>query len=210
MQKRVVWISVGLAFVLWYVMFVERPFNFWWMMSFSTALLSLITLWVGRPLLPRSEWTMANVLLGIGSAIVLYFIFWLGHHALILMEQWMPGLLQNRAANLGAIYANRGELPAQWVALLLFFPIGFGEEFYWRGLVQKYFSKRFSRWVGFLLTALLYTAVHVATGNVVLLLAAVVCGLYWGALYAWRGQLLPVLISHMLWDPFIFIVRPIM
>ena len=209
MQKKVLVFSIVLAFVLWYVMFVVKPLNFWLMMSFSTTLLSLIVLWIGQPFSERGEWTWTNAFIGIASAFVLYAIFWTGNHMLILGEQWMPSLFSGRPEKLAAIYGNRGALGPHWVALLLFFPIGFGEEFYWRGLVQKHFAGKVGRWRAFLLTTFLYTAVHFATGNVVLLLAALTCGIFWGGLYAWRGQLFPVLLSHMLWDPFIFILQPI-
>jgi uncharacterized protein len=209
MQKRVLIFSILLAFVLWYVMFVIKPLNFWLMMSFSTALLSLIVLWIGTPFNKPGEWTWTNAAIGIFSALALYGIFWTGNQMLILGEKLLPGLFSSRPENLAAIYGNRGALAPHWVALLLFFPIGFGEEFYWRGLVQKHFSCTLGRWRGFFLTTFLYTAVHFATGNFVLLIAALTCGLFWGALYAWRGCLFPVLLSHMLWDPLIFILQPI-
>ncbi|HNW59517.1 MAG TPA: type II CAAX endopeptidase family protein [bacterium] len=209
MKKAAFYLAIALAFVLWYVMFVLRPFNFWLMMAFSTSLLSLIVLWIGKPFATEGEWRWSNIAIGVASALVLYGLFWIGNQMLILGEQLLPQFISGRPANLAAIYGNRGSLAPHWIALLLFFPIGFGEEFFWRGLVQNRFGARLGRWRGFMLTTFLYTAVHFATGNYVLLLAAVTCGLFWGALYAWRGALLPVLISHMLWDPFIFVLFPI-
>ncbi|MBS1238114.1 MAG: hypothetical protein H6R37_1358, partial [Deltaproteobacteria bacterium] len=50
-KRRGLWGSIGLAFVLWAVMFVLRPFNFWVMLTFSTSLLSAIAFVLGRPLL---------------------------------------------------------------------------------------------------------------------------------------------------------------
>jgi hypothetical protein len=93
--------------------------------------------------------------------------------------------------------------------LLLFFPIGFGEEIFWRGYVQRGFAEKWSGRRAFILTTLLYTAVHLPTGNTVLIAAALTCGLFWSGVYFATGRLLPVLISHMLWDPAIFIVWPI-
>ncbi len=209
MKKAVFGFSIALAFVLWYVMFVLRPFNFWLMMACSTSLLSLIVLWIGKPFAAKGEWRWSNVVLGIASALVLWGIFWVGNQVLMFGERLLPQFFSGRPENLAAIYGNRGQLAPQWIALLLFFPIGFGEEFFWRGLVQNRFATRLGRWRAFFLTTFLYTAVHFATGNLVLLLAAVTCGLYWGALYAWRGALLPVLISHMLWDPLVFVLFPI-
>ncbi|HOT96026.1 MAG TPA: type II CAAX endopeptidase family protein [bacterium] len=209
MKKGVFYFSIALAFLLWYVMFVLRPFNFWLMMAFSTSLLSLIVLWIGKPFAEKGEWRWSNVLIGVVSALVLYGVFWIGNQVLVLGERLLPQLISSRPENLASIYGNRGSLAPHWIALLLFFPIGFGEEFFWRGLVQNRFSTRLGRWRAFFLTTFLYTAVHFATGNLVLLLAAVTCGLYWGALYAWRGALLPVLISHMIWDPLIFVFFPV-
>ncbi|MCX5878747.1 MAG: CPBP family intramembrane metalloprotease, partial [Deltaproteobacteria bacterium] len=59
------------------------------------------------------------------------------------------------------------------------------------------------------LTTLLYTAIHLPTGTPVLILAALTCGLFWGGFYWATGSLVPVLVSHMLWDPFIFVILPI-
>jgi uncharacterized protein len=209
MKSRVIWLSVALAAMLWYVMFVVRPMNFWLMMAFSTSLLTLITLAAGRDLFVPGEVNWKNIGLGLASAGVLYLIFFAGNQALKLVEEIFPRLIDNRTGHLNAIYANGEQGSRLLVALLLFFPIGFGEEFFWRGLVQKHFSRRWSRWTGFLVTTAVYTAVHIPTGNPVLILAALVCGLYWGGLYAMTGRLVPVLVSHMVWDPFIFVFLPI-
>jgi membrane protease YdiL (CAAX protease family) len=58
------------------------------------------------------------------------------------------------------------------------------------------------------LTALLYTAVHLAGGNIMLVLAAALCGVFWGWLYLrFRSPLLNI-ISHTLWDLLVFVVLP--
>jgi membrane protease YdiL (CAAX protease family) len=31
----------------------------------------------------------------------------------------------------------------------------------------------------------------------------------WGGLYLWSGSIVPVLISHMIWDPLVFIILPL-
>jgi membrane protease YdiL (CAAX protease family) len=43
----------------------------------------------------------------------------------------------------------------------------------------------------------------------VLVLAAVVGGAFWGALFAWRGTLVAPLISHALWDLAIVVWCPL-
>ena len=189
-------------------MFNIRPFNFWLMMTISTILLSAISFCFGGPSFRWEECTLKHVIAGLAAAAVLYGIFWLGHHILVLINEY-TGMLPQRAENLNAIYANKENVPSSLVGLLLFFPIGFGEEVYWRGFVQRYFQGRHGKWTAFFITVVLYTGVHVPTANPVLILAALVCGVFWGGLYVCTGSLIPVLISHMVWDPFIFIIFPI-
>jgi uncharacterized protein len=204
-MKKCIWLSLLAAYILWYVMFVLRPLNFWLMMSASTLLLSGITLTCGS--LHKTDWqlTTRDLFIGIGSSLALYGVFFIGNELLQLVQDMVP---MNRGENIAAVYANRGALPPALVAALLCFPIGFGEELFWRGFVQKHFSAP-SPVRGLIITTLLYTAVHLATGNPVLLLAALVCGVFWGGLYALTGSLPAVLISHMLWDPLIFVFFPV-
>jgi hypothetical protein len=201
--------SVGLAFVLWFVMFVLQPLNFWVMLTFSTSLLSVVAFALGRPLIPSREFTAKNVLVGVLLAALLYAVFYLGNRFLLLVSRLFPSLLSDPARDIASVYANLGGLSPSVVAFLLFFPIGFGEEIFWRGFVQRRFRERGSATPAFVLTTLLYTAIHVPTGNPVLILAALTCGLFWGGFYWATGSLVPVLVSHMLWDPFIFVIFPI-
>jgi membrane protease YdiL (CAAX protease family) len=203
------YLSILLAFALWAIMFLLRPLNFWLMLSFSTSLLGGIALTHVRPLLRREELTLKNLLLGFLMAVLLYVIFWLGNQFLIFVSTPFPSLLPDRSGNISSVYANLGSLPSALVGALLFFPIGFGEEIFWRGFVQRRFAERWNPAVGFVLALLLYTGVHLPTGNPVLILAAFTCGAFWGGLYWLTGRILPVLVSHMLWDPAIFVIWPI-
>jgi membrane protease YdiL (CAAX protease family) len=198
-----------LAFVLWVVMFVFQPLNFWVLLTFSTSLLSAIAFVLGRPLLSSREFTAKNVLVGVVLAALLYAIFYVGNQFLVMVSRLFPALLPDRAGNIASVYANLGGLSPALVGLLLFFPIGFGEEVFWRGFVQRRFKETWSARSAFVLTTLLYTAIHLPTGNPVLILAALTCGLFWGGFYWATGGLVPVLVSHMLWDPFIFVIWPV-
>jgi membrane protease YdiL (CAAX protease family) len=208
-SQRGLWPSIVLAFVLWIIIFVFRPLNFWILLTFSTSLLAAIAFAIGRPLIPSREFTAKNLLLGILLAALLYAIFYVGNQFLVLVSRLFPALLPDPAGNIASVYANLGGLSPGLVAFLLFFPIGFGEEIFWRGFVQRRFRERWSARSAFVLTALLYTAIHFPTGNPVLILAALTCGLFWGGFYWATGSLVPVLVSHMLWDPFIFVILPI-
>ena len=208
-QMAVVISSIILCFCLWYVMFATRPFNFWIMMSFSTALLSCISFFFGWPLFHKSEISMKNILIGILSALILYLIFVAGNKLMLKISDFFPSLFHDRQENLAAIYGNRGSLSPWLVMILLVFPIGFGEEIYWRGFVQRYFTRKFNAPAAFFVTTLFYVLVHVPIGNQVLIVAAITCGLFWGMLYWATGSIFPVLISHMLWDPMIFVLFPV-
>jgi len=201
--------SLVVAFVLWTTMFVLRPFNFWLMLTFSTTLLATLSFFLGWPVIPRAELRWGNLLLGILFAGLLYGIFRAGNQALIVGSRLFPGLLPDRAGNISAVYANLGSLSPKTVGALLFFPVGFGEEVFWRGFVQRRVAEEWSGRAAFVVTTLLYTAVHLPTANPVLILAALTCGLFWGGLYWATGALVPVLISHMIWDPLIFVIWPI-
>jgi hypothetical protein len=46
------------------------------------------------------------------------------------------------------------------------------------------------------------------SGNPVLVLAALVCGLWWGYQYLRFNSLLSNVISHLFWDLLVFIILP--
>jgi hypothetical protein len=197
-------IFVALAFVLWFVMFVLKPLNFWVMMAFSTSILYAISISYYRDQLNLENFKVTEILIGISSAAVLYFIFWFGK---FILDKY--GIIPNHNQNISSVYANREALPGWLVALLLFFPIGFGEEMFWRGYLQRLLSNKYNKWIGLIITVLFYTAVHIPTMNPILLLASFLVGVYWGLIFLWRGNIIAAVISHMLWDPFIFVIFPI-
>jgi hypothetical protein len=208
-SQKGLWAGILLAFVLWIVIFVIRPLNFWVMLTFSTSLLAAVAFALGRPVIPSREFTAKKVFLGILLAALLYAVFYVGNQFLMMASRLFPALLPDPAGDIASVYANLGGLSPALVAFLLFFPIGFGEEIFWRGFVQRRLRGRWSARSAFLLTTLLYTAIHLPTGNPVLILAALTCGLFWGGFYWATGSLVPVLVSHMFWDPFIFVIWPI-
>ena len=96
------------------------------------------------------------------------------------------------------------------IALLLLFIIGPAEEIFWRGYIQRQLSQRWSPNVGFLVTTAIYTAVHLPSGNFMLVMAAMVCGVAWGGLYRLMPQHFPaIVLSHALWDAAAFVWFPL-
>jgi len=130
--------------------------------------------------------TVADVAIGVGSAVVLYGVFWAGQ---CILRRWLP----TTAAQVDALYQVRSiptseRLPIPAVLLL----VGPCEELFWRGLIQAR--------AGFVFALAGYAAVHLWERKAVLVLAAVVGGAFWGALFAWRGTLVAPIVSHALWD----------
>ena len=62
---------------------------------------------------------------------------------------------------------------------------------------------------GWLLGAFFYAAVHIWSFNFMLIGAAGVAGLFWGAMYLRYRNLAPVIVSHSIWSAFIFAVAPL-
>jgi uncharacterized protein len=197
-------IYIALAAILWFIMFVLKPLNFWVMMAFSTTVLYTISIIYYRDQFKKEFFNFKEISIGISSAALLYFIFWFGK---FILDKY--GIIPNHNQNISMVYANREVMPSWLVALLLFFPIGFGEEMFWRGYIQRFLSEKYNKWIGLLITVFFYTAVHIPTMNPVLMLAAFIVGFYWGLIFLWRGNIIAAVLSHMLWDPFIFVVFPV-
>ena len=198
-----------LALALWWAIFVLRPAPFWWLLTGATSLLGTLAVVCGRPLFAPGERWWRSVALGAVSAVVLYSVFWIGKFLLFTGAHLFPSFFPDSSTWIASVYADRGAMPSAVLALLLAFPIGCGEELFWRGWFQRRAMSRFGRLSGLVATTLAYTLIHVPTGNPVLLIAALVCGCFWGGLYAWTGSLAVVMVSHLLWDPLIFVLLPL-
>jgi membrane protease YdiL (CAAX protease family) len=139
--------------------------------------------------------------LGLLSAGVLYATFQLGDR---FARRYVPG----GDAEIREIYALRTLRPRSEIGTRLATVIGPAEELFWRGLVQAALMRRFGRWRGAALAAGAYGGVHVTTGNFTLMGAAGVAGAHWCALYAAGMPLGALIVSHVAWDIWIFLVQP--
>ncbi|HVC39440.1 MAG TPA: CPBP family intramembrane glutamic endopeptidase [Candidatus Dormibacteraeota bacterium] len=141
--------------------------------------------------------------LGLGAAIAagLYGVFAVGDRAARVI---MPA----GAEDIGNIYALRRLRSRPELALRLALAIAPAEELFWRGLVQQELSKRFGRSRGAALAAGLYGGAHICTGNATLVGAATVAGGAWSGLAAAGAPLPALVVSHVIWDVWIFLVRP--
>jgi membrane protease YdiL (CAAX protease family) len=142
-----------------------------------------------------------EVLLGLWSAGVLYLTFKVGDR---FARRFVPG----GEAQIRDIYALRQLRPRREIAARLATIVGPAEELFWRGLVQEALMGRLGRWRGAAVAAIAYAGVHVVTGNFTLLGAAGVAGAHWCALYAAGVPLGALVVSHITWDVWIFLVQP--
>ncbi|MBQ3992389.1 MAG: CPBP family intramembrane metalloprotease, partial [Bacteroidaceae bacterium] len=95
------------------------------------------------------------------------------------------------------------------IGLALLFIIGPAEEIFWRGFVQRTLTARFSATRAFVFTTLVYTLIHVPSGNFMLVMAAMTCGIAWGGLYRLFPQhFTAIVLSHALWDAAAFVWFP--
>jgi membrane protease YdiL (CAAX protease family) len=146
---------------------------------------------IGRP----------EVALGLASAAALYATFRIGD---TFARRFVPG----GDAEIRDIYTLRTIRPKAEIAVRLATIIGPAEELFWRGLVQEALMTRFGRWSGAALAAAAYGGVHIVTGNFTLFGAAGIAGAHWSTLYAAGVPLGALVVSHVTWDIWIFLVQP--
>ena len=208
-KRQLVGAAGALAAFLFIALFRLRhlgPLDFWAWLALNIVLVGSAAFFIdgdyaGRLRRDASSGFLRKLGLGIGSALILYAVFAAGR-ALALKIFPFAG------TGIAGVYALRDGVPLLRVALLIGLVIGPGEELFWRGFFQEWTGATTSRAYGFVLTLFLYTAVHLASGNIMLVLAAAACGLFWGWLYLrFRSPLLN-LVSHTLWALLVFVVFP--
>jgi membrane protease YdiL (CAAX protease family) len=185
-----------LAAVAWGLLFGLRRAGFWSRALAAGAAIGGYAIFAQWGLLAELlRPTVADVAIGVVAAGVLYGVFWAGDRFL---RRWLPDV----AAQVDDLYAVRTlEVPARLPVAAVLLVVGPAEELFWRGLVQER--------AGFAVALAAYAAVHLWERKAVLVLAAVVGGAFWGALFAWRGTLVAPLISHALWDLAIVVWCPL-
>jgi membrane protease YdiL (CAAX protease family) len=156
---------------------------------------------LSRPALRKQRPAAKDVLPGLLSAGGLYLIFQIG-------DRMARRIMPSGEEDIARVYALRSLAPKAVTAVLLIGVIGPSEELFWRGMVQEAFMRKMGRWRGTAASAATYGAVHLVTGNVTLTGAAATAGAYWGAQYTLRPALGPLLVSHVVWDIWIFLLQP--
>jgi len=200
----------GLTAVLFFPLFLfqGRPGapEFWWWLALNISVCSAAGAYNNGPFREHLKQDLSGdlarkVLLGLASAGFLYLVFYFGNLISRYLFSWAGAGINN-------VYAFKGGASAWRIGLLMALVIGPGEEILWRVLIQGGLEKKTGPFSGFILATGLYTAVHLASFNLMLVLAAGLCGLFWGWLYyRFRSPLLNI-VSHTLWDLSVFLLFP--
>jgi membrane protease YdiL (CAAX protease family) len=200
-------VGICLAAVLWTIMFspwTAPHVNFWVMMTFSGATLTIYSTWAAPGWWKDIRFDLTNIFLGLLIAAVLWGVFWLG-------EFFSTLIFDFARPQVDMIYGMKeGENPVV-LTLLMLLIIGPAEEIFWRGYIQKHLSQKWNPNIGFIVTTLVYSLVHISKMNFMLIMAAAVAGFIWGLLYRlYPEKFGAILISHAIWDCAVFIWFPIM
>ncbi|MBI3522849.1 MAG: CPBP family intramembrane metalloprotease [Chloroflexi bacterium] len=192
--------GIGLAALLFTRTFGGPRERFWQRMTETGAVLGAMALAEDR----RSRSTrigLRDAVLGLGIAAGLYAVFQQGDR---MARRAIPG----GDRQIGEIYELRALRPEREIAARLALVIGPAEELFWRGLIQRGLASRLGPVGGWLGASAAYGGVHLASRNVTLIAAAATAGLYWGALAMIGAPMSALIASHVIWDVWIFLVRP--
>ena len=200
-------IGCCLAAVLWTIMFspwTSPHVNFWVMMTCSGIALTAYSTWAQKGWWKDVRFDGTNIIIGLALAAALWGVFWIGDKLSTLMFDFAR-------PQVNLIYGMKeGENPWTLTFLMLFI-IGPAEEIFWRAYIQKSFSKHWNPNIGFIVTTLVYSLVHISKFNFMLIMAAMVAGMVWGLAYRFFPEKLgAIIISHAIWDCAVFIWFPIM
>lgn len=198
--------GICIAAVLWTIMFspwTSPHINFWIMMTCSGIILTTYSTWASPEWWTGVRLGFSDLLLGTALAAAMWGVFWIGEY----LSTMMFGFARPQV---DMIYGMKeGENPWVLTALMLLI-IGPAEEIFWRGYIQKNLSDRWNPNIGFIVTTLVYSLVHLPKMNFMLIMAAAVAGFIWGLAYRFFPERLgAIILSHALWDCAVFIWFPI-
>jgi hypothetical protein len=186
--------------VVWTAAFRGPRSQFWLRMTLGVGALGAYAL-AAEPALRHERPQLRDVFKGLGSAAGLYAIFQVG-------DRMARRIMPSGDREIAAIYQLRTAAPPEAIAAVLALVIGPGEELFWRGLVQRGLMRRFGRLRGTLLASSIYGAIHLVSANLTLTGAAGTAGLFWGAVFAREQRMSPLIVSHVSWDIWIFLIAP--
>jgi membrane protease YdiL (CAAX protease family) len=141
----------------------------------------------------------------LGAGLALALVLFAGTRAVL----WTGcgGVTDALCAPVAAMFA-RFQTRTPLAGIVLVAVVAPAEELFWRGFVQRRLERRLGRWRAAAASAAAYGGAHVVTGNLTLTGAAGVAGAYWSALAAMGMPMAALVVSHVAWDVWIFLLSP--
>ncbi|MFI5419871.1 MAG: type II CAAX prenyl endopeptidase Rce1 family protein [Nitrososphaerales archaeon] len=168
----------------------------------STSAMAFVAYLVIGNLFEKERHSFSKIIVGIVTAVLLYFVFYLGNYAVTHLN-----LLGIGANNEQTIYGLFSGVPLPLLIIVLALDaIGF--EYYFRGNLQNLFAKRIGIGAVFLV-AIIDAVIHISTLNPLFPATVIVADSIWGLNYYFTKDLYSNIASHFLWDLLIFVVLPI-
>ena len=191
--------GIGLAFALWYVVFLSHILDsFWYRVTVASIILASYAAIFGRGVAGGAhEISVSVVLKGVVSGGFLYASFFVGYNV-------FRSSLESGASS---VYLFRTDSPL-YIAAVSLIITSICEEFFWRRYMQTALVESHGG-TGLSLNALLYAFIHLPTGNLALVFAALIAGLFWGLLYEYTKSFWVVVFSHIVWTELIFVFLPL-
>ena len=189
--------GILLAHLLMYFTFQDKSI-FWYI--FSASLLLLISYSIIMEEVEDKASFGTFITYGALSGFLLYGLFWAGYSLFEILN--LP--LVNQVEKL----YGRFSPSFIWHYIVLILIIVPGEEVFWRGFIQKRLMKLTTVKLSIILSSLLYSSVHFYSGYWMLAFAALIAGLFWGWLYAWKRSIPLVIVSHLIFDLLMFVLLP--
>lgn len=191
-------LGILIAHLLLFFTFEDKTV-FWYI--FTASMLVLISYSIIHEEVEDNASTLSYFSVGIASGLGLFGIFWLGSSLIDLLN--LPF-----SSQISRLY-SRFSPEIFWQYLVLVLIIAPGEEIFWRGFIQKRLNKHFSVKMSIGLSVFLYASVHLYSGEFILVIAAIIAGLAWSILYAWKRSLPLVIVSHIVFDLLLFVFIPL-
>ncbi|MBN8199360.1 CPBP family intramembrane glutamic endopeptidase [Bacillus sp. NTK034] len=189
--------GILLAHLLMYFTFQDKSI-FWYI--FSASLLLLISYSIIMEEVEDKATFGTFITYGVLSGFLLYGLFWAGYSLFEILNLPFVNQVEKLYGRFSPSFI--------WHYIALILIIVPGEEVFWRGFVQKRLMKFTTVKLSIILSSLLYSSVHFYSGYWMLAFAALIAGLFWGWLYAWKRSLPLVIVSHLVFDLLIFVLLP--
>lgn len=199
--RQVTFLVLAAAFFWWLIFGLELG-QFWIDMAIVSPLLAFMAVRFGGNPFKGVRADARAWIWGAVSAAVLYAMFAVGN----VLAGWLFSFGPEQIAG---IYSIRFKAPEWVIALIFLFVTSPAEEILWRGFVQRWCMQKYGDVAGWILGSCLFAGIHLCTGNIMLVLSALVSGLFWGWLFLMTRNLWVCVINHALWCVSIFILWPI-